>query len=53
MEGQQVRVAQLIKSIPGTIEGNRALEIVGWDPIIYMQKWKVAIEIYRILEKGY
>ena len=53
IEKQHVRATKLIKNIPRKIESNRVLEIAGWDPIIYIYKRKVAIEMYKILEEGY
>ena len=53
IEKQQVRATKLIKNIPMTIESNGVLEIAGWDPVIYIYKRKVGIEMYKIFEKGY
>ena len=53
IEKQQVRATKLIKNIPMTIESNGVLEIAGWDPVIYIYKRKVGIEMYKIFEEGY
>ena len=53
IENLHVRAAMLIKNIPRTVESNRDLDKVGWDPIIHIYKRKVAIQMYKILEEGY
>ena len=50
---QHVRMAKLIKNIPGTDDRNRVLEKVGYDPIIHLYKRKVEIEIYKIVDEEY
>ena len=53
IEKQHARAAKIIKNIPRKTERNRVLEIVGWDPIIYIYKRKVATEMYKILGERY
>ena len=52
IEKQHARATKLIKNIPRKNERNRVLEIVGWDPIIYIYKRKVATEMCKILKEG-
>ena len=51
IEKQHVKVVQLIKNIPMTVESNRVLDKVGLDLIIHIYKRKVAIEMYKILKE--
>ena len=51
IEKQHVRATKIIKSIPKSVERNRTLEKAGWDPIIYIYKRRVAIEVHKIMNE--
>ena len=51
IEKQHVRATKIIKNIPKSVERNRTLEKAGWDPIIYICKRRVAIEVHKIMNE--